>query len=195
MRNIRRLYDWVLHWGTTPYAELALFLVALTEAIFFPIPPDLLLIPMAVASPRRGLRYALITMLGSGTGGAMGYLIGALFMETIGMPIVNFYGASDHFFQLQQLYQQNAILAIAISGFTPIPYKIFTLSSGAFDIPFGLFITVSLLSRGARFFLVAGLIFLFGPKIRSFIDRYFNLLTILFVVALILGFVVVRWLV
>ena len=194
MKWIRSLYDWVLRFSATPHAMAALFLIALTESIFFPIPPDVLLIAMAVALPKRSFTYALVCLVGSITGGFIGYFIGAGLMDTVGQFIVSLYGAEEMFANMQSLYNEKAVWLIALSGFTPIPYKIFALSSGAFDVSLPLFIGVSSISRAARFFLVAGLIRLFGPTIRGWIDRYFNLLTIIFSIALILGFILVKYL-
>lgn len=193
MTYMRKLYDWVLAWANRPSAEVALFVLALTESFIFPIPPDVLLIAMAVALPQRAFKYALICLVGSLLGGAIGYGIGAFFMDGVGMPIVHFYGAEEQFLKFRELYRDSAIFTIALAGFTPIPYKIFSFSSGAFDVGLMLFITVSLFSRGARFFLVALLIFKYGAKVRQLIERHFNTLTLAFGVLLVLGFVVVRW--
>jgi membrane protein YqaA with SNARE-associated domain len=190
---LRRLYDWVLHWAETPYSDWALFLLAFAEASFFPIPPDVLLIALAVARPGKAFTYAWICALGSLLGGCVGYLIGYGFMTGVGQRIVDWYGFTDQMAYIGSLYQQYDAWAVGIAGFTPIPYKVFTIAAGMFRIDFGVFALASLVSRSARFFLVAGLIYLFGPRIRAVIDRYFDLLAITFVVLLILGFVVIRY--
>nr|WP_281432385.1 YqaA family protein [Desulfatitalea alkaliphila] len=190
---MRRLYDWVLHWAETPYSTWALFLLALAESSFFPIPPDVLLIALAVAKPGKALTYAGVCALGSVLGGCIGYLIGYAFMAGLGQRIVEWYGFSDQVAYIGTLFQQYDAWAVGIAGFTPIPYKVFTIAAGMFHINFAVFVIVSLVSRSARFFLVAGLIRVFGPSIRAFIDRYFDILAITFVVLLVLGFVVIRY--
>jgi membrane protein YqaA with SNARE-associated domain len=191
---LRRLYDWVLHWAETPYGAWALFLLAFCESSFFPIPPDILLIALAVSIPKKSLRYALICSAGSVLGGCFGYLIGWQFMSSIGEQIINFYGLTDKFEYIQTLYTSYDAWAIGIAGFTPIPYKVFTISAGAFNINFSVFVIASIISRSARFFLVGGLIYLFGPSIRTFIDQYFNILASAFVILLIAGFAIIKYL-
>jgi len=191
---LRRLYDWILHWAETPYGTWALFLLAFCESSFFPIPPDILLIALAVAAPKKSIKYALICSIGSVLGGCFGYLIGWRFMETIGNKIVLFYDFSDKFNYINHLYQNYDAWAVGVAGFTPIPYKVFTISAGAFRINFLVFLFASLVSRSARFFLVGGLIYRFGPRIQSFIEKYFNILAIAFTVLLIVGFVAIKYL-
>ena len=176
-----------------PYAAWVLFAIAFTESSFFPIPPDVLLIAMAVVAPKKSFRYALICSVGSVLGGMFGYLIGLQFFDSIGSRIIDFYGVQGHYAKVQQLYQENAFAAIAIAGFTPIPYKVFTIAAGAFQISFTTLVVASVISRSARFFIVAGLFYFFGAKIKAFIDRYFEILTIAFGVLFVLGFIVVRW--
>lgn len=189
---VRRLYDWVLHWADHPSGPLALFLLAFAESSFFPIPPDVLLIALALGRPRRGLWYAGICTLGSVLGGVVGYGIGLGLFEQVGRPILDMYHAMEKFDTVGRLYRENLVIALGTAGFTPIPYKVFTIAAGAFQIPLIPFVVISAVSRAARFFLVAGLIYYFGPPIKSFIDRYFNLLTIAFVVLLVGGFLLVR---
>ncbi len=189
---LRRLYSWVLHWAETPYGSWALFLLALSESSFFPVPPDVLLIALAVSIPKKSFKYALICTAGSLIGGCLGYLIGWQFMITVGEKIIQFYGLTHKMQYIKELYMQYDAWAIGIAGFTPIPYKVFTISAGAFDINFTVFIIASAISRAARFFLVAWLIYLFGPKIKTFIDKYFNILAITFVVLLIAGFAIIK---
>jgi len=191
----KRLYDWVLHWAETPYAMPALFALAFCESSFFPIPPDVLLIALAISIPKRSFRYALACSVASVLGGALGYLFGFKFMELIGIPILEFYGYMDQFLRLQELFQTYDFWVVGMAGFTPIPYKVFTIASGACSISFVRFMAASLISRSARFFLVAGLIYLFGEPIKNFIDKYFNLLTIVFFALIVLGFVVIKYLV
>jgi membrane protein YqaA with SNARE-associated domain len=191
---LRRLYDWVLSWAETPYGTWALFLLAFCESSFFPIPPDILLIALAVAVPKKSLKYALICSAGSVLGGCFGYLIGWQFMASIGSPIVDFYGLGTKVEYIGSLYNKYDAWAVAIAGFTPIPYKVFTIAAGIFKINFSVFVLTSLVSRSARFFIVGGLIYIFGPKIQGFIDKYFNILAVAFTVLLVLGFVVIKYL-
>ena len=191
---LRRLYDWVLHWAYTPYGSLALFILAFSESSFFPIPPDILLIALAVSIPRKSFKYALICSVGSVLGGCFGYLIGWQFMNSLGIRIVHFYGLTSKVAYIEALYNQYDAWAVAIAGFTPIPYKVFTISAGAFKINFSVFVIASLVSRSARFFLIGGLIYIFGPQIQNFIDKYFNLLATAFTILLVAGFIIIKYL-
>ncbi len=188
----RKVYNWVLHWAETPYGSWALFLLAFSESSFFPIPPDVLLIALAVAVPRKSMRFALICSVGSVLGGCFGYLIGWQFMSSVGEKIVVFYGLDSKVDYIGNLYRHYDAWAIGIAGFTPIPYKVFTIAAGMFKINFVVFILASFVSRSARFFLVGGLIYLFGPRIQLFIEKYFNILVVAFTVLLIAGFVVIK---
>lgn len=189
---LRRLYDWVLHWAETPYGSWALFLLAFAESSFFPIPPDVLLIALAISIPAKSFRYALICALGSLLGGVAGYVIGYQFMDLIGFRIVDFYGFTGQYYSVGDLYNKYNAWAVGIAGFTPIPYKVFTISAGAFKINFIIFLIASAISRSARFFLVGWLIYKFGPSIKLFIDRYFNTLAFVFVALLIGGFILIK---
>ena len=193
MKYIKKLYDWVLSWAHTPYAVPALFILAFAESSFFPIPPDVLLIALAIALPARAYYYALITSVGSVLGGAFGYLIGMAFMESVGFKIIGFYGFAEKYDLIQRIYKEYDAIAVAVAGFSPIPYKVFTIAAGAFDINFPVFIAASAVSRSARFFLLAVIIYFYGAKIKEFIDKYFNILTVAFTVLLILGFVALRF--
>ena len=193
MRMLRRLYDWVLHWAETPYGVPALFLLALSEASFFPVPPDLLLIALGLSINRKAFHYAAVCTVGSVIGGVMGFFIGMKFW-TLGQEILFHYVSRESFETVRAYFQDYEAWAIAIAGFTPVPYKVFTISAGFFRVDFTVFVVASFLSRGARFFLVGGLIYLFGPRIRGFIERYFNLLTYLFAALLLGGALVLRYL-
>lgn len=190
---LRRTYDWVLHWAHTPYGVPALFLISFSESSFFPIPPDVLLIALAISIPTNSFLYAFICSIGSVLGGIFGYIIGLSFIETIGLPIIAFYGFTGKYEYLQGLYHQYDALAVTIAGFTPIPYKVFTIAAGAFKINFWVFVLASIVSRSVRFFLLAWMIYRYGEGIKGFIDRYFNLLTIVFIILLVLGFFLIRW--
>ena len=189
---LKKLYEWVLKWADTPYGSWALFILAFSESSFFPIPPDVLLIALAVGKPKKALTFALICSIGSVLGGIVGYLIGWQFMAVVGHKIIAFYGLTERIATMASLYDQYNAWAVGIAGFTPIPYKVFTISAGAFRINFLIFLLASAVSRSARFFLVGGLIFMFGPRIQVFIDKYFNILAIAFTVLLIASFFLIR---
>jgi membrane protein YqaA with SNARE-associated domain len=188
---IRRLYDWVLHWAHHRHAPVALFLLAFAESSFFPIPPDVLLIALALGVPLRAFRLAMITTVGSVLGGLAGYAIGYGLMASVGQWILDVYHFHGQFEKIRALYLEYDIWAVAIAGFTPIPYKVFTIAAGAFDMDVWRFTLASFFSRGARFFLLAWLIYHYGAAIKSFIDRYFNMLTLLFMVLLVGFFVMI----
>ena len=193
MKFIKRLYDWVLHWAETPYAIPALFLLSFSESSFFPVPPDVLLITLAIAIPKKAFKYALICMIASVLGGILGYCIGLYGYETIGRPIVDFYHGQEIMNTIKLKYDEYGFLGILIAAITPIPYKVFTIASGVFEFDFGSFMLASILGRSTRFFIVAGLIWKFGPAIKDFIDRYFNILSIIFVILLAGGFILIKY--
>lgn len=205
MKVIRKLYDWVLSWAETPYGGIALFFIAFAESSFFPIPPDALLIALILGAKQKAFKFASTCTIASITGALLGYAIGYFLwwvpgtQEPTFTSIANFFFANvpgftaDKFFDVKALYEQWDFWIIFTAGFTPLPYKVFTVSSGAFDINLLMFVFASLISRGARFFLVAFLIWKFGPQIKNFIDKYFNLLAIAFTVLLTGGFVVIKY--
>jgi membrane protein YqaA with SNARE-associated domain len=193
MKLIKRLYDWVLHWAETPYGVPALFILAFAESSFFPVPPDILLIALAISIPSRSFKFASVCAAGSVLGGMVGYAIGLYGYETVGKPIVDFYHGQEVMDTIKLKYDEHGFLGILIAAITPIPYKIFTIASGVFKFDFSLFVTASIIGRSTRFFVVAGLIWKFGPSIREFIDKYFNLLMWVFMVLLIGGFLLVKY--
>ena len=190
---LKKFYDWILSWSEKPSGTWALFILAFCESSFFPIPPDVLLVALAVGAPKRAFRFALICSLGSVLGGCLGYYIGWRFMELIGLKIITFYGFGDQVSYIASLYQTWDAWAVSAAGFTPLPYKLFTIAAGAFNVSFPVFVLSSAASRTLRFLLVGGLIYLFGPGIQRFIERYFNLLAIAFTVLLIAGFGVIKF--
>ena len=191
---IRRLYDWVLHWADTPHGMTALFLLSFAESSFFPIPPDPLLVALCLGAAKRSMRFAAVATVASVAGGIAGYAIGAGAWQLVGPWFFSYVPGvtPEAFAKVQGLYDQYDFWAVFLAGLTPIPYKVFTLSSGVFEINFGVFVVASALSRGLRFFAVAALIYRFGPPIARFIDKYFDLLAIAFGVLLVAGFVVVK---
>lgn len=190
---LKKIYDWILSWSEKPSGTWALFILAFCESSFFPIPPDVLLVALAVGAPKRAFKFALICSLGSVLGGCLGYYIGWRFMELIGLKIITFYGLGDQVSYIASLYQTWDAWAVSAAGFTPLPYKLFTIAAGAFNVSFPVFVLSSAASRTLRFLLVGGLIYLFGPGIQRFIERYFNLLAIAFTVLLIAGFGVIKF--
>ncbi len=191
---LRRLYDWVLSWAHKKHATKALFGLSFAESSFFPIPPDVLQIALSVSKPKKSFMYALISSIGSVLGGIFGYFIGFFLFDSVGKLIIDALGYQSQFDAVGNLYKSYAFLAILTAAFTPIPYKVFTIAAGFWNVGLMPLITASIIGRSARFFLVAILFYFFGPKIKELIDRYFNLLTILFIVLLIGGFVAVKYL-
>ena len=194
MKIFRSLLDWVWRMAETEGAMKVLFLVSLAESVFFPIPPDLLLIPMALAQQKKAFRIAGVCLIASVIGGAIGYFIGAFFMDTIGMSIVNFYGLADQYLVVQEWYEKYNAWVVAVAGLTPIPYKLCTLTAGTFHVNFYVFFIMSFLSRGVRFFVVAGLIYLFGHKIRYFLEKRLDLIFVLCMVLVVIGFIMINYL-
>ncbi len=191
---LRRLYDWTLSLAGHRHALPALAVVAFVESSIFPIPPDVLLLPMVLAAREKAWRIALVATLASVAGGLLGYGIGALLYDTLGQPLLAFYGYEARFAEFQARYAEWGAWIVAFFGFTPFPYKVITIASGAADLDLWVFMTASTLSRGARFFLVAALLWHFGPAIRAFVERYLAPLTLLFFILLLGGFVAVKYL-
>ncbi len=181
-----------MEWIQTPAGIWALFFIAVAESSFFPIPPDVFLIALCIAVPKKSFRYAAICAIGSVMGGVIGYGLGLGFMDTLGMRILDWYGLQDKYAVVQDLYQRYDAWAVGAAGFTPLPYKLFTITAGAFKIDFATFFFVSLVARSARFFLVAALIYRFGAPVQYFIKRYFNILSIVFLALLIGGFILIK---
>ena len=189
---IRRLYDWVLSWSDSRWGWLALFVMALFEASWFPLPPDILLIALCLGATKRSFRFATICLTGSILGAALGYGIGHfLWIAPSGEPTALAAFFYDHVFSVESfnnvgnLYDRFNFWIVFTAGFTPLPFKLFTIAGGMFDINFVMFIIASIVARGMRFFLIAWLIWKFGAPIKGFIDKYFNLLASLFTVILI----------
>jgi len=179
---------WVVHWAQTPYGAYALFALAVAESSFFPIPPDALLIALCLVRPEAAFLLALVCSIGSVLGGMVGYVIGL----KGGRPLLKRWFKSEKVRLVERYYQRYDVWAVGVAGFTPIPYKVFTISAGVFALNFPRFVLASIISRSARFFLVASVFYFFGPSIKALVDRYFGLLTVAFFVLLFLGFYVVQ---
>ena len=192
-RWLRQAYDWTVHWADTPQGLAALFLIALAESSFFPVPPDVLLIAIVAANPARWLGAAATCSAGSLIGAAIGYVIGFGLMATVGQPIIDLYGADHHWDRFVGLADAWGIWFLVAAAFTPIPFKVATIASGAIEMPFAPFLIISLIGRAARFFLVAGILRLFGAPIRRVLEENFDRAALLFLVLLVGGFVVLRY--
>ncbi len=186
MHLLKRMYNWVLYWAQTPYGVPALFLLAFAESSFFPIPPDVLLIALSLSIPKNAFKYALVCSAGSVLGGTFGYLLGWQFWE-VAQGILFRYVDQTGFESVRHYFLEYEAWAVGIAGFTPIPYKVFTLAAGFMRTNFSVFIVASLISRSARFLLVATLIYFFGPPIREFIEKYFEVATLAFSALLVGG--------
>ena len=187
---LRRLYDRTMALAEHRHALLLLGLIAFIESSIFPIPPDVLLIPMVLAARRRAWLIAAVCTLASGTGGAAGYGIGYYLFESLGRPLLEFYGYMERFATFQSQFNEWGAWIVAGAGLTPFPYKVITIASGATALDPLVFMVASLLSRGARFFLLAGLLWYFGPPIRAFIETHLGKLTVGFFAVLLGGFMV-----
>lgn len=194
LRIVRKAYDWVLHWSGTPQAVPALCLISFTESSFFPIPPDVLLVAMAVSIPTRAFYFAFLCTVSSVLGGMFGYLLGYSFMELVGNWIVKIYHLEPVFDKIRESYKAYEIWTVLVGSFLVHPYKIFTLASGALKVNFSLFSLGAIGGRGSRFFLIAGLIYYFGAPVKVFIDKYFNLLFIAFSVVFIICLYAIKYL-
>jgi membrane protein YqaA with SNARE-associated domain len=191
---IRRLYDWTLSLSAHPRALWALAAVSFVESSFFPIPPDIIMIPMILAQPRKAWLIALVATVASVFGGLLGYFIGAALFDTIGQAIFDFYGKSDAVAAFNERFNAYGAWAVLVAGVTPFPYKVITIMSGWTGLSIPVFIVASIVARGLRFFIVASLLWKFGDPIRFFIEKYLGLLFTLFVILLVGGFYAVRFL-
>jgi membrane protein YqaA with SNARE-associated domain len=191
---LRRLYDWVIRLAGHPRAIPILGVVSFLESSFFPIPPDVMLVPMVLANRDKAFRIALVCTVCSVLGGLLGYAIGYYFFETIGEWVVKTYGLQSGLATFRAGFAEYGIWIILIKGLTPIPYKLVTIASGAAHFDLFTFVWASIVTRGVRFFLVAALLWKFGEPIRAFIEKRLTLVTWLFLIALVGGFIVLRYL-
>jgi membrane protein YqaA with SNARE-associated domain len=190
----KRLYDWTLSLAGRPSAPYALGGVSFAESSFFPIPPDVVLAPMVLAKPEKAWRYALICTVASVLGGLLGYMIGALFFQTVGEWVISIYGGKDKIDGLLSLYREYGALLILIKGLTPIPYKFVTIASGVAGYDLFWFVVLSIITRGIRFYAVAAAMTTFGEPIKRIMDKHGSLIMAAFLVALIGGFAALKWL-
>jgi membrane protein YqaA with SNARE-associated domain len=192
---MRRIYDWMMRMAADKRAPWALALVSFIESSFFPIPPDVMLIPMVLSRREKAWWYATIATVASVFGGLLGYAIGYYFYDAVGLPILRFYGrehALDTFIEFVHTY---GVPAVIIKGMTPIPFKVVTIAAGVAKMDLAAFIGASIVARSMRFYLVAALLYFFGDPIREFIERRLTLVTTMFVLLLVGGFVAIRYLV
>ncbi|MCP5467734.1 MAG: DedA family protein [Deltaproteobacteria bacterium] len=185
---LQDLYNWTIAWASSPYAEWALSITAFAEASFFPLPPDLIMIPMAAARPEMSFFFALLCTLFSLTGGMFGYWIG----QKGGQPLLHRFIKEERVQRVEQLFNRYDAWAIGIAGFTPIPFKVFTIASGAFRVNFKTFLIASLLGRAGRFFMVAALFYFWGAQIQTWLEKYFNGISIGLVFIIILAAVIMH---
>ena len=188
---LRRLYNWTISLAQSPHALWALAIVSFVESSFFPIPPDVLMIPMIIARPSRAFLIALVATVASVAGALLGYYIGAALMDTVGQPILDMYGKGDSFDEMAAVFNQYGAWAVVVAGVTFLPFKVITIASGVTGLPLGIFIVSSIFARALRFFLVAALLWKFGAPIRDFIERRLGLVFIIFCVVLVGGFALI----
>ena len=191
---IRRLYDWTIGWAERPGGTWALFFIAVAESSFFPVPPDVLLIALCVGACRKSFRFAGVCALGSVLGGILGYMIGLWGFELIGQPIVQAYHGEEVMEKIKLWYDTYGFWGNLTAALTPIPYKVFTISSGAFEFSFTSFLIASIIGRSARFFALAALLFFMGARVKVFIDKYFDWLAVIFTILLVGSFVLLKFL-
>jgi membrane protein YqaA with SNARE-associated domain len=192
MNLLRSLYNWTLKKAEHKYSSWVLSIVSFAESSFFPIPPDVLLIPMIIAKRTKAWTYAFICTLSSVLGGVAGYAIGFFLFNSIGTLIIEFYHLTNSFDTFENYYKEYGILIVLGAGFTPFPFKFITIASGVFSLNIFLFIFTAFIARGFRFYLLAILLFIFGEKIKFLIDKYFNILAVLFFILLIGSFMLIN---
>ncbi|MEZ5769361.1 MAG: YqaA family protein [Paracoccaceae bacterium] len=191
---LQRLYDWTISLAESKHALWALAFVAFVESSVFPIPPDILMIPMIIATPKRAFLIAGIALVASVLGGMLGYFIGWGAFESIGKPVLEFYGKDAYFEEFSTKYNEWGAWAVLIAGITPFPYKVITILSGVTGLNFVVFMVASIVARGFRFFLVAGLLWKFGAPIRDFIEKRLGLMFTIFMILLLGGFAAIKYL-
>ncbi len=192
---LRKLYDWTMEKAGHRYAERWLAGISFMESSFFPIPPDTILAPMCIAKPEHSFRYALICTIASVLGALLGYVIGSFLFDTIGIAILDFYGLGEKFDSFSEQFNAQGWIIVLLAGFTPLPFKVITIAAGATGMPLYVLIPAAIIARAARFFLVALLLWKFGPPMKEWIEKNFALATTLVGIAFIGGFVAIRYLI
>jgi len=194
---LHRLYRWVMSWADTPYGTPALFILAFAESSFFPIPPDVLQVALSISKPRWSFYYATVSGIGSVLGGVVGWLIGYAFWAAVGPWFMAYVPGCtpENIHYVGTLYRDNAFVAILGAAFTPIPYKVFTISAGIFYVPLSVLLIASAIGRFGRFMAVGACIYIFGPGVKAVLDRYLEVITVALFVLLVLGFALIKWLV
>ncbi len=191
---IRKAYEWMMRLAAHHNATWALAIIAFIESSVFPLPPDALLIPMGLARPRRVWWYATVSTIASIMGGALGYAIGYFLFDTVGRPILDFYGMGEKFHTFTRWYNDNGAAIVLFAGITPFPYKVITIASGVTGLSFAIFMAASAIARGLRFFLLAALLYWFGPAARKILEKYLGWITLALGVLLAGGFLAIRYL-
>ena len=191
---LRKLYYWTLHWAATPYALPALVILSFAESSFFPVPPDVLLIALCFCNPQRWFSLAAWCTVASVAGGLLGYAIGWGLWEAVGLPIVRMYHGEAVVESVRVWYENYGFFGVLIAAVTPIPYKVFTIASGMMRFDLAQFVLASVLGRAMRFFLVAGLIRMFGARVKPFMERHFELAATALVALAVLGFAAIKYL-
>jgi len=186
---LRRCYHWTLSWADHPQAQAALFFIAVIEASIFPIPPDILLVALALGRPELGMRLALLATAGSAIGACIGYSIGMLLFVSVARPLLEFYGAMEQFNHVQSLFSEYGLWVVLIAGFSPVPFKVVTIAAGAFGLSFPGFIAATFVSRGARFLIEGSLLQWGGERLRALVEKHFEILTVAVAMLVIAGFV------
>lgn len=193
-RPLRRLYDWMLGLADSPRAERALAVISFAESSFFPIPPDPLLLAMGAGAPHKALRFALVTTIASVLGAMLGWAIGAFLMDAVGEPLLDIYDPDRHVWaKIEEWYATNGTFGLLIAAITPIPFKIFTIASGALDFPIGAFLGASVLGRGLRFGTEGVVLRIWGKPVVAWMDRWFDLAAVVFTLLLVGGFVALKY--
>lgn len=190
---LRRLYDWMMSLAAGRHAPAALAAVSFAESSFFPIPPDVMLIPMILARRARAWLYAALATVSSVIGGMFGYAIGYFLFQAVGLPILKFYGKAEDFAGFTDMFNEFGVWILILKGMTPIPYKILTIAAGVSHMDLVAFVLASIVARAMRFFIVAALLYFFGEPIRKFVEERLTLMTTLFVALLVGGFVAVKF--
>jgi len=191
---LKRLYEWTLEKAGHRHAERWLGAISFAESSFFPIPPDIMLIPMCLAKPERAFRYALICTIASVVGALLGYAIGYFLLETVGQAILDFYGLGGRFESFAAQFNEQGWIIVLLAGFTPLPFKVITIAAGATAMPLYVLIAAAVIARSARFFLVAALLWKFGEPVKRIIDRHFGLITTAVAIVGVGGFIAIRYL-